>query len=91
MIFRFDKIFKNVIIDENKIEDKYDLVIIDSYSTRSLKIKIKHLKNTPYIGMYGYYNGPEVNRVLYSFHQMNALLGYANKEEKINTIDVLNI
>ena len=84
-IYLNDKIFKNVIVDENKIEDKYDLIIIDSYSTRSLKIKIKNLKNTPFIGMYGYYNGPEVNRVLYSFHQMNALLGYPNKEEKINT------
>jgi len=84
-IYLNDKIFKSVIIDENKIEDKYDLVIIDSYSTRSLKIKIKNLKNRPFVGMYGYYNGPEVNRVLYSFHQMNALLGYPNKEEKINT------
>lgn len=84
-IYLNDKIFNSVIIDENKIEDKYDLVIIDSYSTRSLKIKIKNLKNTPFVGMYGYYNGPEVNRVLYSFHQMNALLGYPNIEEKINT------
>jgi ADP-heptose:LPS heptosyltransferase len=34
--------------------------------------------------MFGYYNGPEVNRVLFSFHQMNHLLGYIKTENKIN-------
>jgi heptosyltransferase-2 len=34
--------------------------------------------------MFGYYNGPEVNRVLFSYHQMNRLLGYKKSEEEIN-------
>ena len=34
--------------------------------------------------MYGYFNGPEVNRVLFSFHQMNKLLDYYKREDEIN-------
>jgi heptosyltransferase-2 len=40
---------------------------------------------TNFIAMYGYFNGPEVNRVLYSFHQMNHLLGYPKSENEINS------
>jgi len=84
-IYLNDQVFNSIIVDDNLIDgNKYDLVIIDSYSTRSLKIKIKHLKKTQFVGMYGYYNGPEVNRVLYSFHQMNHLLNYELNENEIN-------
>ena len=33
--------------------------------------------------MFGYFNGPEVNRIFYSFHQMNYLLDYPMTEEEI--------
>ncbi|CAC9600127.1 hypothetical protein [uncultured Gammaproteobacteria bacterium] len=84
-IYTDDHIFNNIY---TKIEDiknpKYDLVIIDSYSSRSINIKSKIVPNTLFVGMFGYYNGPEVNRVLFSFHQMNNLLGYTKSESKIN-------
>jgi heptosyltransferase-2 len=48
-------------------------------------VKSKIAPTTSFIGMFGYYNGPEVNRVLFSFHQMNHLLGYVRTENKINT------
>jgi len=84
-IYLNDQVFNSIIVDDNLIDgNKYDLVIIDSYSTRSLKVKIKHLKKTQFVGMYGYYNGPEVNRVLYSFHQMNHLLNYELNKNEIN-------
>lgn len=85
-IYKHDAIFENIYTSEDELQSReYDLIIIDSYSTRSLKIKINAFKTTPFVGMYGYYNGPEVNRVLYSFHQMNALLGYPKSEEEINS------
>jgi len=85
-IYKNDKIFNNCFTDSKDIESaKYDLVIIDSYGTKSLKTKFKYLPKLPYVGMYGHYNGPEVNRVLYSFHRMNQLLGYPVTENKINT------
>jgi len=86
-IYTDDHIFNNIY---TKIEDvgnsEYNLVIIDSYSSRSIDVKSKITSTTPFIGMFGYYNGPEVNRVLFSFHQMNHLLGYTENESKINAM-----
>ena len=36
--------------------------------------------------MFGHYNGPEVNRILFSFHRMNQLLGYINGKIEINKV-----
>ncbi len=84
-IYTDDHIFNNVFINIKGISgSKYDLVIIDSYSSRSINIKSKIALSTPFLGMFGYYNGPEVNRVLFSFHQMNYLLGYIESEDEIN-------
>jgi len=79
----FSAIFTNI-KEVNKY--KYDLVIIDSFSTRSINIKVQIAPMTPFVGMFGYYNGPEVNRVLFSFHQMNNLLGYRKSEIEVNKI-----
>ena len=86
-IYSNDKIFNRVYSSpELAAKNKYDLVIIDSYSTRSMKIKLKIASKVNYIGMYGYFNGPELNRVLFSFHQMNNLLKYYYSESSINKI-----
>jgi len=80
----FNNVFKSY--KEFNHNKKYDLVIIDSYSTRSIKIKIKLARKTPFVGMFGFYNGPEVNRVLFSFHRMNQLLGYEQSRENIASL-----
>jgi len=84
-IYIEDRIFSNVYTRQADINhSKYDLVIVDSYSSRSINIKSKITPDAPFIGMFGYYNGPEVNRILFSFHQMNHLLGYIKTEGEIN-------
>ena len=84
-IYTDDHIFKNIYTKIEEInKPKYDLVIVDSYSSRSIDAKSKITSTTPFVGMFGYYNGPEVNRVLFSFHQINHLLGYIKTENKIN-------
>jgi ADP-heptose:LPS heptosyltransferase len=86
ILYDDDQVFANVYTKKEAVgSSKYDLVIIDSYSTRSINIKSNLASTTPYIGMFGYYNGPEVNRVLFSFHQMNHLLGYIKSEVDINS------
>jgi len=86
-IYTNDHLFDHVYTKTTDVEKfKYDLVIIDSYSTRSINIKSKIAPKTSYVGMFGYYNGPEVNRVLFSFHQMNHLLGYVNSENEIKRL-----
>ena len=84
-LFFDDEIFENVYTNIKDFgSKKYDIVLLDSYSTRTIKIKAKVALLTPYTGMFGYYNGPEVNRVLFGFHRMNQLLGYKKNEIEIN-------
>ncbi len=84
-LYENDLFFSSVFINYKElININYDLVIIDSYSTKSIKIKTIVASSTPFVGLYGYYNGPEVNRVLFSFHQMNKLLGYPHSKNEIN-------
>jgi ADP-heptose:LPS heptosyltransferase len=91
-LYENDNTFKNIYTDIEKAKiNKYDLVILDSYSSRSIKIKSIISRNTPYVGMYGFFNGPEVNRILFSFHQMNKLLGYVKTESEILKIAKNNI
>ena len=86
-IYQDDDIFNNVFSQINEMQNiKYDLVILDSYSTRSIKIKLLIAPKSPYVGMFGYFNGPEVNRILFSFHQMNNLLGNNLHEGEINKV-----
>ncbi|MDC0964539.1 glycosyltransferase family 9 protein [Candidatus Pseudothioglobus singularis] len=85
-IFRDDKRFKKIYSNIGLAsKNSYSLVIVDSYSTRSIKAKFHIAPKVNFIGMYGYFNGPEVNRVLFSFHQMNHLLGYPKSESEINS------
>jgi len=82
-----DEIFRNVFTNKLElINNIYDLVILDSYSTRSVKIKAKVAPHNLFVGIYGFFNGPEVNRILYSYHQLNNLLGYEKSETEINNI-----
>ena len=76
----FNKIFTNC---KDLYTREYDLVILDSFSSRTIKIKAKIAPKIIFVGMFGYFNGPEINRILYSFHQMNYLLDYAMTEEEI--------
>ena len=84
-LYHSDLSFSSVFTDKKEVVNIcYDLVIIDSYSTTSIKIKTDVAPLVPFVGLYGYFNGPEVNRVLFSFHQINSLLGYPYSESDIN-------
>jgi ADP-heptose:LPS heptosyltransferase len=91
-LYKSDNIFKGVYSNLNDINDiNYDLIIIDSYSTRSIKVKAKVAPKVSFVGVFGYFNGPEVNRVLFSFHQINKLLGYSKSKDDINQLAISSI
>jgi len=86
-IYSDDRFFNKIYTKISEVDKlAYDLVILDSYSTKSIKVKAKVSPKTPYVGMFGYFNGPEVNRVLFSFHQMNNLLNYHKSKNDINIL-----
>ena len=59
-----DKYFNKIISNLNDLSAyEYDLVILDSFSSRTIKIKAKVAPKLAFVGMFGYFNGPEVNRI----------------------------
>lgn len=83
-IYSDDLYISNIFTNKKSVnQNTYDLVIVDSFSSRSIRIKKNIAPSVPFVSMFGYYNGPEVNRVLFSFHRMNQLLGYINNENII--------
>jgi len=86
-IYDNDLIFRNTFCEVEKLNGKvYDLIILDSYSTRTISLKNKLFPNTDFVSMFGFFNGPEVNRVLFSFHRLNNLLGRKIPQSEIENI-----
>jgi len=74
-LFKYDYIFKNVHSTLDNIIQSYDLIILDAYSSRSIKIKCKFFKKTPFVTLHGHYRGPMFNRSLFNYLRINELLG----------------
>jgi len=84
-LYRHDDFFKSIFTDAKKITKEYDLIILDSYSSRTLRLKYQVSKTTRFVSMFGFFNGPEINRTLFSFHKMNYLLNNKFDTSYINS------
>ena len=74
-IYQGDIIFSNIYsVPEQCINNDYDLMIIDSYRQRGLKMIAQYFPSLPYISLYGYYNVDDFNRLYFSFHRVNQWL-----------------
>lgn len=78
-LFDTDPVFVQVLrADSDGVQkastSKFDLIILDSFSPSSLKLKIRAAKTTPFVGLYGFLNGYEVHRIFYSFRRLEQLL-----------------
>jgi hypothetical protein len=78
-LFNTDVVFSQVLrADSDGIQQastsKFDLIILDSFSPSSLKLKIRVAKKTPFVGLYGFLNAYEVHRIFYSFRRLERLL-----------------
>jgi hypothetical protein len=77
-LFASDSIFSDVFVDTDEIQSRvrksYDLVIVDSYSPRALirKIRLSRLR-LPFVGLYGFLNGYEIHRLIYSHARLACL------------------
>ncbi len=80
ILYTDDGFFNNVFTEAKEIfyqnlSDSYDLFILDSFSPRVLRVMNAVSSNTPFVGMWGYLNGFEVHRTIYSFARICYLLG----------------
>jgi len=78
----FDKVFSEEYPArlENAFQ-AYDLVIVDAFTPRSLLPKARISWKAPFVGMYGFLNGYEVHRTIYSCLRMKKLLGLPADQE----------
>jgi hypothetical protein len=72
----FDHVFSHAQqISDQSLSTSYDLFIIDSFSPRVISVMNTVSSNTPFVGMWGFINGFEVHRTIYSFARIQYLLG----------------
>ncbi len=86
-LYRNDVLFDNVfshsteIVNEN-LCSSYDLFILDSFSPRVVRVMQSISSSTGFVGMWGYINGFEVHRTIYSFARIHYLLGSSLSNKK---------
>ena len=84
-LFAGDEIFSKVFTRPEKAREehqrhRYDLVLVDSFSPRSLRPKIQVDRTLPFVGLYGFLNGFEIHRTFFSFGRLAKLLNLPGSE-----------
>ncbi len=75
-LYQSDHYFSRATADPDSLNgEPFDHVLIDSYGTNGIRHKIRIAATTPFCGMYGFFDGPEINKILFSYHRLNHLLG----------------
>jgi hypothetical protein len=79
----FDHVFSHAqqISDQN-LSTSYDLFIVDAFSPRVISVMNTVSSSTPFVGIWGFINGFEVHRTIYSFARIQYLLGEASSNKK---------
>ena len=67
------------------LAEKYDLIILDSLSSKCMKIKMKYYYAKPFVTLYDFFNyfRPDYNLILFSWYRIQYLI---NKYENIDNI-----
>lgn len=83
-LMKYDQYFNELISNQEDLRNRhYDLIIIDAFISKSLRIKNKYFKKIPFVSMARFFGGPEFNRTLFSFSRMHDLLNISNTIEDI--------
>lgn len=82
-LYRADEVFTQVAAIPAELPGRYDLILLHSASSRSVKDKLAHYRNVPFVHVYGYYTGPEHNRTLFGYYRIAQLLGLSLSEQEL--------
>jgi heptosyltransferase-2 len=75
-LYRSDAVFSNVASSARELpDDGYDLVLLHSMASRSVRDKLRHFRHVPFVHVQGCYTGPEFNRTLFGFYRLAQLMG----------------
>jgi heptosyltransferase-2 len=74
LLYANDAIFQQVFDQPESLTGRpYDFILIDSFSPRSFNLKLKYFPHTPFAGLYGFLNGFDLNRTLFSYYRIAEL------------------
>lgn len=82
-LYRSDQVFTQIAANAADLPGPYDLVLLHSASSRSVKDKFSHFRKLPFAHVYGFYTGPEHNRTLFGYSRMAQLLGLSLSEKEV--------
>jgi Glycosyltransferase family 9 (heptosyltransferase) len=85
-LYRSDEVFTTVAATPAELPGPYDLVLLHSASSRSVKDKLAHYRQVPYAHVHGFFTGPEFNRTLFGYYRLAQLLGLSVTEQAIERI-----
>jgi hypothetical protein len=72
--FKEDDIFQRVYTDISQVAaHTYDVVLLAEFNHRSLRLKRKHFRRTPFACLFGYFDGPSRNQACFSHAAFNDL------------------
>ncbi len=74
-LYRSDEVFAQVASTPAELPGPYDLILLHSASSRSVKDKLAHYRDVPFVHVHGFFTGPEFNRTLYGYYRITQLLG----------------
>lgn len=82
-LYRSDEVFTQVASRAEELPGPYDLILLHSASSRSVKDKLVHYRHVPFAHVHGFYTGPELNRTLFGYYRIAQLLGLDLPEQEI--------
>ena len=82
-LYRADEVFTQVAASPAELPGPYDLILLHSASSRSVKDKLAHYRKVPFVHVHGFYTGPELNRTLFGYYRLAQLLGLSLSEQEI--------
>lgn len=82
-LYRSDDVFTQAASAPSQLPGGYDLILLHSASSRSVKDKLSHYRDVPFVHVHGFYTGPELNRTLFGFYRIAQLRGLALTEAQI--------
>ncbi len=83
-LYQSDEIFQQAASNPDELPRDYDLVLLHSASSRSVRDKFKHFREVQFAHVYGVYTGPELNRTLFGYFRLAELLGLSLSTQAID-------
>lgn len=86
-MYSADDVFRRIYSDPAEAaRNEYDLVIVLSASSQTLRVKLQRFRRLPFVNLYRFHRGTELHRTLFGFFRLDQLLGNRWPVERIEAM-----